>query len=137
MKLEVLGKPLADVFDVACAKGVRDAEQKGLATTWRSTPSCNPDPCIGYQASGFDHWGQVAAHERDRALAMAQHGLDRAPPGPGGLASCLDGRDQAGGVASATRFGDNEHAGEPRCQVGPLIQVLGRKAGRSNGLIAQ
>ena len=54
---------------------------------------------------------------------------DRDGGRPTGRLDCLDKGDD---MPSATGFGDDEHTGEPRGQIGPLVQVVGHEAGGSD-----
>jgi hypothetical protein len=56
---------------------------------------------------------------------------DRDGGRPTGRLDCLDKGDD---MPSATGFGDDEHTGEPRGQIGPLVQVVGHETGGSIGL---
>jgi hypothetical protein len=43
--------------------------------------------------------------------------------------------DQVDDVTSATRFRDDEHTSQPRCQIGPLVQIMGNQTGGSDRLV--
>jgi hypothetical protein len=67
-----------------------------------------------------------------RVHALGTGGVEPHHRDGGNPAGGFDSLDQVDNMPSATDLGDNEYTGEPRGQIGPLVQVVGHETGGSD-----